>query len=301
MNKPRGVVCTAGADDPLARSTVYDILSGAAQRGEVKLLAGARCGMVGRLDADTSGLLLMIDDARLSAALRNKEYAESAGGRGCGKTYRLRLRGAFTRDDDRIQRLEEPLRMPGKGTVVTLPARVLGVTQRQVDTPRKRDPSAGWITDVTLELFDGKNRQIRRLCKRSGLNLLHLHRLSVGIVDLGDLTEGHCRHLTPQEVAGLYESVLPRAIPPPLLHIAGVACLLLRIVDDRRRRLYFVVNSRGRKRRDATTVPASSSPRDVSRLSESSIFAELPMLPWLIAHVAVIRPLILLPSSSHER
>jgi 23S rRNA pseudouridine2605 synthase len=58
-------------------------------------------------------------------------------------------------------------------------------------------------TTLDLTIHEGRNRIIRRACAAVGLRLLSLHRVRVGPVDLGDLPEGRCRRLTPQELEAL--------------------------------------------------------------------------------------------------
>ncbi|CAB1119276.1 unnamed protein product [Ectocarpus sp. CCAP 1310/34] len=65
------------------------------------------------------------------------------------------------------------------------------------------------ITWIEVVLREGKNRQIRRLCRRSEFELTRLHRISVGPIVLGDVAEGSCRELTRREVEALYKRCLP--------------------------------------------------------------------------------------------
>ena len=73
-------------------------------------------------------------------------------------------------------------------------------------------PFQGWLTVVELEIFQGRNRQIRRLCKRADLKLLHLRRLSVGPVTLDQLCPGEVRVLCRDEKSLLYEACLPNLL-----------------------------------------------------------------------------------------
>ena len=68
----------------------------------------------------------------------------------------------------------------------------------------------GWTTKLHVTLFEGKNRQIRKLCSRSHLQVRLLHRMSMGTVSLGALPEGACRYLTIDEVHSLYTHCTPR-------------------------------------------------------------------------------------------
>ena len=70
-------------------------------------------------------------------------------------------------------------------------------------------PEDGWLTEVEVQLRQGRNHQIRRLCKRAGLRLLHLRRISVGPIALGGMAPGEVRELSAEEKAALYAACLP--------------------------------------------------------------------------------------------
>ena len=71
-------------------------------------------------------------------------------------------------------------------------------------------PDGGWLTYVDLEIRQGRHHQIRRLCRRAGLKLRHLKRLSVGPVALGSLPPGGVRELGRDEREALYARCLPQ-------------------------------------------------------------------------------------------
>ena len=117
LHKPKGVLTSAkDGSAKLNRCTVYDLVRGAGM---------PRVGCVGRLDYESSGLLLFTDNAALSIALTSKKYARDAGGakRPVEKRYQLTL--AAKVPYDRLVSLQEPLRMPGNVDIVTLPARLV--------------------------------------------------------------------------------------------------------------------------------------------------------------------------------
>ena len=167
LNKPRGYVTTR--DDPGGRPTVYDLL------GDVDRWVFP----VGRLDRDSSGLLIFTNDHALACRLTDPD--------GCvPKTYHARLRGIPI--PEALVALAEGVPLPGGAT--TRPARVrsLGVAQ---------DGSA-WIE---LVLTEGKNRQVRRMCAAVGHDVLELVRVAIGSLTLGHLELGHWRRVSEREIA----------------------------------------------------------------------------------------------------
>ena len=165
LNKPRGYVTTMS--DEKDRKCVAELLKG----------IDARVYPVGRLDRDSEGLLLVTNDGEFANAMMHPS-------RHIRKVYRVSVRPAVT--DDQITVLTSSLMIDGR---LTMPAEVRVVT-------RETDKSV-----LEIVLFEGRNRQIRRLCEEAGLETLRLKRLSVGQLDLGRLKVGEYRALTPQEVA----------------------------------------------------------------------------------------------------
>mmetsp|Transcript_57483 Transcript_57483/g.113289 ORF Transcript_57483/g.113289 Transcript_57483/m.113289 type:complete len:121 (-) Transcript_57483:169-531(-) len=94
------------------------------------------------------------------------------------------------------------------------------------------DARGGWLTEVAVDICQGKHHQIRRLCSRAGLRLLHLRRESIGPLALGDMRAGDVRTLSPEEVAALRGSCLPR-------YLQGV---------ERKRRAESTATQRARRR-----------------------------------------------------
>jgi pseudouridine synthase len=172
MHKPAGCITTA--HDPEGRPTVHDLLP---RRAE-----GAQA--VGRLDADTSGLLLFTSDTSFAARV-----TDSAGG--VEKVYEARVSGKVTPDEAR--RFEQGIVLDGRAT---LPARcrVLEAGDRS--------------TRVEVTLTEGRNRQVRRMWKALGHTVIALHRTRIGPIQLGDLPPGRTRRLTEVERAWIL-------LPPP--------------------------------------------------------------------------------------
>lgn len=171
LNKPAGVLssATVGLREG---TTVADLLA--------PHFPGRRLFPVGRLDKDTTGLLLCSDDGRLTYELTHPSQDKE-------KEYELTVSRELTNND--LQMLAAPIRIMGK---TTLPAQV-----RQV-APRV----------VRITLGEGRNRQIRRLAERAGLQVVRLHRLRIGQLRLpAAMGPGHWR------VLGTAELARARAIP----------------------------------------------------------------------------------------
>ena len=186
LNKPPGCICARR--DFAGRPTVYDHVP-----PHFPALPH-----VGRLDYNSEGLLLFTDDGRLAQAMINAAYAGSADAAAVPpveKVYHVKVRGLFADDDPQVARLAEPLQLADG--VVTLAAEVRVLAHRS---------RATWIEVV---LCEGRNRQIRRLCARSGLAISKLRRVRFGPLELGGLTLRWCRPLTYEEVKACYTAALP--------------------------------------------------------------------------------------------
>ena len=99
------------------------------------------------------------------------------------KTYHVKLAGEI--EPEKVQRLSEPMDIDG---YMTKPAEVSLIT-------RKKEYSV-----VAITLFEGRNRQIRKMCEKLSLHVLSLRRVSIGEVKLGDLRPGKWRYLTKSQV-----------------------------------------------------------------------------------------------------
>ncbi len=162
VNKPAGVVSTAR--EPGERPAVVELVD-----------SPARLYPVGRLDADSTGLLLLTNDGELANQLTHPRYEVA-------KAYRARLlRPPAERDLERLRRgveLED-----GR----TAPAEVARLGPREIE----------------LVLREGRNRQVRRMAEAIGNRVQELRRVRFGPVTLGNLAEGASRRLSDQEVASL--------------------------------------------------------------------------------------------------
>ena len=168
VNKPAGVVSTAR--EPGRRRAVTDLVD-----------SPARLYPVGRLDADSTGLLLLTNDGELANRLTHPRY-------GVPKTYRARLRRPPAERD--LRRLAQGVRLEDGPTS---PARVHRCGEREIE----------------LTLREGRNRQVRRMAEAVGNEVTALRRVGLGSLELGGLEEGAARRLTDEEVAALWEDARP--------------------------------------------------------------------------------------------
>jgi 23S rRNA pseudouridine2605 synthase len=164
LHKPREVMCTMS--DPLGRRSVVDYLRG------VKF----RVVPVGRLDYQTSGVLLLTNDGDFARELLHPSH-------GVQKEYVLKLKGSV--DGAGIQRLRERIDIAGKQTK---PARVERL---------RADDNNTWLV-VTLQ--EGKNRQVRRLAEYAGYRVMRLTRTRFAGLTAEGLRPGQWRELSASEV-----------------------------------------------------------------------------------------------------
>ncbi len=169
LHKPIGYITSRV--DPGGRPTVYDLL------GDV----GRWVFPVGRLDRDTSGLLVLTNDHRLGERLTAPEHHVP-------KTYHVRVRGLP--DPEALRALRTGL--PLEDGALTRPARV-----------RPLGAARGGSTWLEIVLTEGKNRQVRRMCSTVGHEVQELVRVKIGGLALGDLPSGQWRRLLKAEVAAL--------------------------------------------------------------------------------------------------
>jgi 23S rRNA pseudouridine2605 synthase len=165
LYKPTGYITTF--KDPEGRPTVYDLIQD----------AGRWVVPVGRLDQDTSGLLLLTSDTRFAEQVTNPDYK-------IPKTYLVKASTLLT--EGQLQQLRD-------GVVLndgpTQPARV----------KRVRDSAKYSFIEITIH--EGRNRQVRRMLEAVGSKVLKLVRIEIGGLRIGDLPIGHYRELTAAEVA----------------------------------------------------------------------------------------------------
>lgn len=165
MYKPRGYVTTAS--DEMGRKCVVDIVRS----------INERVYPVGRLDKDSEGLLLLTNDGDLANKLMHPRHH-------VGKTYRTVVEGNVSREQ--------------------LLSLTNGVTlddgyktgKAEIDIIRTKEDR----TVLSITVFEGKNRQIRRMCEAVGLTVLRLKREKIGTLSIGTLRSGQYRKLSDKEV-----------------------------------------------------------------------------------------------------
>jgi pseudouridine synthase len=167
LYKPKGYITTY--QDPEGRPTVYDLIRD----------AGQWLIPVGRLDLDTSGLLLLTNDTRFAERVTNPEYK-------IAKTYLLKASTLLS--DDQLKQLRNGL-MLSDGP--TQPAMV------------KRVRDAAKYTFLEITICEGRNRQVRRMIEAIGSKVLKLVRIEIGGLRIGELQIGKYRELTAGEVEQL--------------------------------------------------------------------------------------------------
>lgn len=176
--KPKDVITSHG--DPEERKTIYDIL------GDL----GKWVFPVGRLDKDTSGLLLLTNDTEWAEFVTNPQS-------GVHKTYRVKLSALVS--DDLIRQLEN------------------GITMKRGDSAKpisvRRLEDRGKYTWLEVVLTEGKNREIRRMMEAVGFRVLKLVRTGIGPLMLGGLEVGNWRELTKTEAAAIQNR--SQAVAPP--------------------------------------------------------------------------------------
>ncbi len=187
LNKPRGVISTAR--DPGGRANVVDMVRDAVP-------AGDRVYPVGRLDADSTGLVLLTNDGELAHRLAHPSH-------GVAKEYRVAVQGELS--DAALARLGKGLYLadvnsPDGG------ARRAQLKQLRV-LKRLRDRRRGDLSLVSITLREGQNREIRRLFARVGIKVKSLERIAIGSLQLGRLPAGHFRALRAGEILALQRSV----------------------------------------------------------------------------------------------
>jgi pseudouridine synthase len=187
LNKPRGVISTAR--DPGGRANVVDMVRAAVP-------ASDRVYPVGRLDADSTGLVLLTNDGELAHRLAHPS-------RGIAKEYRVAVQGVLS--SEALSRLAQGVYLADTGSPKggAKRARLQEVRVLQ----RMKDRRRGDLSLVSVTLREGQNREIRRLFARVGLKVKSLERVALGALKLGKLPHGHFRALRNEEILALRRAV----------------------------------------------------------------------------------------------
>ncbi len=170
LNKPRGYVTTMS--DELGRKCVAELVAD----------AGVRVYPVGRLDRESEGMLLLTNDGDFANAITHPSTHVP-------KRYRVTVRGEVT--DEKLEAIRSGIELDGRRT---LPADV---------SLALKEPER---TVLEIVLYEGRNRQIRRMCEVLELDVIRLRRNAIGTVKLGVLPTGKWRYLTPREVKALVQA-----------------------------------------------------------------------------------------------
>jgi 23S rRNA pseudouridine2605 synthase len=180
LHKPRGVMCTLS--DPEGRPTVESLLRG----------AGVRLVPVGRLDFNTSGVLLCTNDGDFASRLSHPSHDVP-------KEYIAKVKGVL--DDDKLLKWRESIVIDGRAT------RPADVTRLRVE---------GDKTWISVRLKEGRNRQVRRLGEHTGFMVMRLIRSSHAGITAEGLRPGEFRELSLEELKTLKEHYgVPRRVHPP--------------------------------------------------------------------------------------
>jgi 23S rRNA pseudouridine2605 synthase len=177
LNKPRGVVCTNS--DPAGRKKAIDLVP-----------SNQRIFCAGRLDADTTGLIIISNDSELTNKLTHPKYE-------LPKTYVVTVRGRV--EGVQVEKLKKGIWLAGTKT------------KRSSVKVLKRG-----LKESVLEIVirQGLNRQIRRMLARVGLKVKSLKRTKIGKIDLRGIGVGKCRPLKKTELAYLNRIKSPQNVKP---------------------------------------------------------------------------------------
>jgi len=163
LNKPPGYITTVR--DDRGRKTVLELVSG----------AGARVYPVGRLDMHSEGLLLMTNDGEFANAVMHPSSEKK-------KVYEVDVTGDAAAA---ARSMRKPMDIEG---------RIIDAGSAEL-IRRTRDGGT-----LRIAIYEGRNRQIRKMCEKCGLTVKTLTRVSIGALGLGGLKPGQWRRLTPEEI-----------------------------------------------------------------------------------------------------
>ena len=170
LNKPRGYLCST--TDDRGRKCVTDLIVG----------VNARIYPIGRLDLISEGMLLLTDDGELKNRLTHPRHL-------IGKLYRVKVAGSVSQE---------------QYDILTSALDIDGYTIKPVEVNIVGEDETGTIMKMTL--FEGRNRQIRKMCEQAGLTVKRLSRISIGKLKLDGMPVGKWRYLTDEEVEYLYKA-----------------------------------------------------------------------------------------------
>lgn len=189
VNKPKGVITTTR--DPEGRRNVLDLVPTALRREE-------RLYPVGRLDGDSTGLLLITNDGDLAFQLTHPKF-------GVAKEYRVLCAGLAS--EEQLQKLRAGMYLvnpatDGSKTTKRASMESVRILKRYVDRAR------GDRTLLSVTLREGQNREIRRMLARVGLKVRELERVAIGPLRAGDLKPGQAKLLGKKDIERLRSATL---------------------------------------------------------------------------------------------
>lgn len=170
LNKPRGYLTTMS--DDRGRATVAELVAD----------VGTRVYPVGRLDMDSEGLLLLTNDGELALKLTHPRHE-------IPKIYHVRVNGKV--EYPTLKALNAPMEIDGY--------KLLPVKTELISIKPE-------YSVLRMTLFEGRNRQIRKMCESVGLDVLRLCRIAIGNITLGELAPGKWRYLSSSQVEYLRSS-----------------------------------------------------------------------------------------------
>lgn len=163
LNKPEGCVTTV--KDQFGRKSVIDYVKD----------VGERVYPVGRLDYDTSGLLIITNDGELTYRLTHPKH-------NIEKTYIAEV--DKVPDEEAMEKFRNGIIIDGKKTA---PAKIKIIKKSK-------------LTTLNIKIKEGRNRQVRKMCAAIGCNVITLKRIATGKLELGNLEKGKYRYLTDEEI-----------------------------------------------------------------------------------------------------
>ena len=171
LNKPVGYL-TSMSDDR-GRQCVTELLQD----------VPARVYPCGRLDMDSEGMLILSNDGEFTNLLTHP-------GHNLGKLYHVKVNMPVT--PEILEALRQPMDIDGY-TIKPVDVRLISLKTR--------------CSVLSFELFEGRNRQIRKMCQQNGLHVLSLRRVSIGNLELGTLKSGEWRYLSAKEINYLKNAI----------------------------------------------------------------------------------------------
>ncbi|MBB6094507.1 pseudouridine synthase [Povalibacter uvarum] len=189
VNKPKGVITTTR--DPEGRRNVLDLLPPAMRKDE-------RLYPVGRLDGDSTGLLLLTNDGDLAFQLTHPKF-------GVAKEYRVVCSGLAS--DEQLQALKRGMYLVTPGSDGTKTSKKASMESVRI-LKRFVDRSRGNRTLLSVTLREGQNREIRRMLARVGLKVRELERVAIGPLKAGELKPGQFKLLGKKDIERLRSAVL---------------------------------------------------------------------------------------------